>query len=221
MPCNIGYRSASRAKIKAPQPETLRSETTAPSVDAELLERLGQTDPQFAEWLQELDIGPLLIEALVRTLNEISDTNGISFTISDAGRLVTETTVRNAREKKRAQATIDRVATRWQMEVIGIAAELIDYETMITGTGDTLILEGEKRGDSKVSEYVRVVLDPNEGSEICFEHFTDPDELQAEELRFLALMQRLGVDVIISSAERHGQPIPVGTVHRDFLKQRS
>jgi hypothetical protein len=221
MPCNVGYRSISRTKIKQPQPETIRSETQAPQINAELLERLGQEDQQFAEWLQELEVGPLLTEALTRALNTVDDTAGVSFAISDAGRLTAKATVNKRARKQRLQKIIDRVVARWQMEVIGIVAELIDYEIKITTDGDALVLEGEKRSNNKVHEYIRITINSNEDSEMCFEHFTDPNELKTEELRFLGLMQRLGINVTFLKSERAGQPIPNGTIHRNFLKQRS
>jgi hypothetical protein len=170
MPCNVGYRSISRTKIKQPQPETIRSETQAPQIEAELLERLGQDDQQFAEWLQELKVNPLLTEALTRALKTIDDTAGVSFTISDAGRLTTKATVNKRTQKQRLQKIIDSVVARWQMEVIGIVAELIDYDIKITTDDGVLVLEGEKRSNNKVHEYIRIALNSKEDSEMCFEH---------------------------------------------------
>lgn len=64
MPCDIGYKSYSRVKIATPQVQTLKITAKAPSVDADLLDRVGVDDPAFLAWMQEIDTQPLLQRAL-------------------------------------------------------------------------------------------------------------------------------------------------------------
>ena len=80
MPCNFGFKSYAKVVIPEPQPEAFRAEVEGPKIDAELLEKLGNEEPEFLEWLSDLDAQPLLAEALKRTLTKIK-TKGVKFTV--------------------------------------------------------------------------------------------------------------------------------------------
>ena len=54
MPCDLGYKSFNRVVVPAPQPLTFKKRIVAPKVDAELMERIGQDDPAFIEWMNEV-----------------------------------------------------------------------------------------------------------------------------------------------------------------------
>jgi hypothetical protein len=158
--------------------------------------------------------------ALQQALDAVATGGKITYSISAVGRLVAETQYKGKREKKRLQEEIDKVAARWQMEVINVVACLMDYETQVSeSVGGVLTLEGEKDEGGRVNQYVRVILDPDGESEMAFEHFADPDELKVEEDKFLALMQKLGIDIAVSKTRREGTPIPADAIHRHFLKQ--
>lgn len=72
MPCNIGYKSYARVQIAAPQVQTIKSTARAPTVDAELLNRIGVDDPTFVEWMWDLDTQPLLQRALDAALAAVN-----------------------------------------------------------------------------------------------------------------------------------------------------
>ena len=78
MPCNIGYKSYAKIEIPEPQPQVFTSKFEAPTIDADLLTKLGEEDPEFLEWASELNTKPLLEEALRRVLAK-TNTKGIDF----------------------------------------------------------------------------------------------------------------------------------------------
>lgn len=186
MPCDIGYRSVADAVIDDEQ------RTGAPAIDRALMEQLGVDDPVFLAWAQELDRQPLLEKALERALAEVAANGDVRI---DNGALVTRGDNR-------------RLVERWQLEVLRIVLELLDYECAMSGSG----LEGEKHGASGVHEYVAIAFTAG-GASIRFEHFASDDALAKEQRKFLALAQRLGIRVRIVRDKRAGQAIPPGTIH--------
>lgn len=66
MPCNIGYKIVAKVKIPEVVVQKFKEEIQAPQIDQDLLEKIGEDDPAFSQWLNELDIKPLLEEALRR-----------------------------------------------------------------------------------------------------------------------------------------------------------
>lgn len=219
MPCDLGYKNVSAVVVPAPQPLQFKKRVTAPKVDAELLELIGQQDQTFVDWMNELDNGPLLALALQRTLAEVGDTGPVSFS-TDGGGLSAEAKYVGSAAKARVERIADEVGRRWQIEVLATVAQLLDYETQITETkGGVLKLEGEKHGGgSQVHEYLRVTLDPSKGSTLMFEHFASKKEAELVKAKFLALSQKLGVKIDVLDVRASGSPIPAGSVHNHFLK---
>ena len=221
MPCDLGYKSFSRATVPVPKPLAFKKRAAAPKVDAELMERIGQDDPAFVEWVDELDVAPLLEQALAKTLAAVGG-SPVKFSIVDGG-LAAEATYKDGAEKERAEAVADRVSARWQMEVLAIVAQLLDFETSVTvtreGGNEVIMLEGEKHGDEQVHEYLRVTYDPAKGSAVLFEHFGSEKKLAAVKAKFLALAQKLGVKIRLGETRESGSPIPSGSVHKHFLKR--
>ncbi len=219
MPCNIGYRSVTRVRIPVPQPKKFKSKSKAPKVDADLLAKLGQEDPEFLDWLNGLDIVPLLEEALKRALKWL-DSAGVNFSIGRGGDLVAEAEYKNDRAKKKIEKAVADVSARWQMEVLGIVAQLLDFDYVVRLLGGgSFALEGEKDNGTGVHEYIRVDNRPD-GASIRFEHYKSAAELDKDKTKFLALAQKLGVKIAVIDSRDGGQPIPQDAVHRDFLKEK-
>lgn len=218
MPCNIGYKSYSRIRIPAPQPQKFKSKAKAPEVDAELMTRLGQDDPQFAEWLNELNIASLLTEALRRALAR-TDGGNVEFSIAKNGDLVAEAEYKSERSRKKIEKAVASISARWQMEVLCIIAELLDFRAVITTVGSSLILEGEKEKETGVHEYIRIE-NGTSGASIRFEHYRSAEALRQDKDKYLALSQKLGVKIALMDSEEGGQPIPQGTVHQHFLPEK-
>jgi hypothetical protein len=175
MPCDIGYKSVSKAKIEAPAPELIDTSALAPKIDADLLAKLGQEDPAFLGWIEELDTGPLLKKALE---------NAVAAGASD-------------------------LAARFQLEVLKIIGELLDFDLSFDGD----VLEGEKATSGAVKEFLRIQFSDAKNVELRFEHFKSENALSLEEARFLALARKLGVRLSVFGRKTSGQDIPKGAVH--------
>ncbi len=222
MPCDLGYKSFNRVTVPAPQPLTFKKRIEAPKVDAELMERIGQDDPAFIEWMNELDAAPLIERALAKALSAVGDASPLTFTV-DASGLSAEGAYRGAAAKERAERIADRVGRRWQAEVLAIVAQLLDFETVVAATvedgAEIVMIEGEKHGAEQVHEYLRVTLDPRRGAAVLFEHFSSKPRLAAVKSKFLALARKLGVAIDVAESRESGSPIPAGAVHKHFLKR--
>jgi len=220
MPCDLGFKSYSRVDVPVPQPTVLKKRYAAPSVDAELMNLIGQDDTTFVEWINELDAAPLLQKALDAAL-AVTKTKGVTFSVN-AGGLSAQTTFVSAAEKRSAEKAIEKVSRRWQIEVLSVVAQLLDFETQVTVTKvdgqDVLMLEGEKRSASRVNEYLRVTFDPTAETTVMFEHFASKQKLDEMRNKFLALSQRLGVRIGVVATRQSGSPIPEGAVHEHFIK---
>ncbi len=145
MPCNIGYRVYAPIKIPAPVPQEFKSRTEAPKIDAELLDRLGESDPVFCEWLKALDIKPLLQQALERALTKVKITKTLKVQISDAGYLEAQASFIGEAQKAKLEKLSGQVASQFQLEVMKMIAELLDYETAVTeDKNGGWVIEGEK-----------------------------------------------------------------------------
>lgn len=220
MPCTIGYRNYSTISIPAPQPQKFKSKSKGPEVDKLLMDRLGQEDPEFLSWMLEQDIEPLLSEALRRALAAV-DENGVSFSIADNGDLIAEADYTDSRRKKRIQKTVSAVSSRWQMEILKIVAELLDFEAVLKSSGDpgseNWELEGEKHSDCGVHEYIQVTKSVNGDASMRFEHYKSGGSADLDRIKFMALAQKFGVKIRLIKTQSAGQPIPQDTVHRHFL----
>ncbi|OGN06508.1 MAG: hypothetical protein A3B86_03615 [Candidatus Yanofskybacteria bacterium RIFCSPHIGHO2_02_FULL_38_22b] len=207
MPCNIGYKSIARVQIPAPQPQTFKAKADAPKIDADLLAKLGSEDEEFSEWLTELNTEPLLKEALKRALSKLS-IKGIELSVNDKGELEAKGSYVDAKEKKNLSETFSRVSERWQFEILGIVAELLDYEVKITQNGDEFILEAEEEGKSHPCDYIKITKKDGDAT-VVFEHFKSRKALEVETAKFLSLAQKLGVKIVIrESTTSEGDPFP-------------
>lgn len=221
MPCDLGYRNYSRIRIPAPQPKELKTKSEAPKIDADLLAKIGEDDTAFLEWMRELNIEPLLQEALRRAIKVAGPTKRITFYIAANGDLIATAKYLNDREKKKLEEQIQTITNGWQMEVLSIAAELLDYEVVKTESNGSFTVEGEKHENSGVHKYLRIERQENGDSAIRFEHFKTKDEAAKEKQKFLGLSQKLGVKIRILDTEERGAPIPHGAIHKHFLKEGS
>ncbi len=207
MPCNIGYKSYAKIEIPELQPEVFRSKSEAPSIDAELLQKLGEEDAEFLEWTRELDTKPLLEEALKRTLAK-TNAGGIDFKIDKNGKLDAKGSFTTDREKKVLRDRVAVVANRWQFEVLGIVAELLNYATTVSQNGEELILEAEEGGGTHPCNYIKVTRRGNT-STLMFEHFKSRKTLDLESTKFLALAHLLGVKIALqNNVISEGEPFP-------------
>ena len=149
MPCDLGYRSYMEVKIPAPQPLKFKKKIEAPKIDAELLRNIGEENSEFVEFLQDLDIGPLLEKALKLARQNIKNSNKIKFFIQN-GSLQAEASYKSDSEKEAIERITAEVAARFQMEVLAIVLEILEYETSVTkeknkgGQAGAIVLEGEK-----------------------------------------------------------------------------
>ena len=220
MPCDIGYKSYARVRVPVPEPQELREEIKPPEIDTDLLDKLGEDDPEFLGWLQGLDIKPLLEEALRQTIAKIGDL-GINVFISDNGYLVVRSTFRTEEEKRKIERSVTRFSNQFQMEVLAIVAQLLDYDTQIRNesVSNNLVLEGEKHASLGVHRYLKVTIGKSGEGSIVFEHFESERALTVEQNKFLGLAEKLGVKIAALETRRSGQPIPAGVVHKDFLKE--
>lgn len=220
MPCNLGYKTYVPVKIPAPVPKELRKKAKAPTVDSDLLAKIGVEDSEFVEWLKELDSKPLLEEALQRALKEISGTlDGISLSVDKNANLCFLTTYTSMKEKSQKEDIINRVAERWQMEMMKVIGELLDYELVLERQGSSWVLEGEHTANDAVHRYFRITKEiGKESAAFMFEHFSSSKALELEAAKFAALAQKFGVRLRFPKTRVVGQPIPEGIEHKHFLK---
>src|SRR5258706_14427526 len=143
MPCDIGYRSVADVEITE-----VEKRTGAPEIDRELLERLGVDDPVFLAWAQGLDLDPLLERALERT-REAIDPGEVELRV-DNGSLVSRARLVQAGNER----LVARLTQRWQLEVLRIVCELLDYECVIGASG----LEAEKHGATGGHQYIAIAF---------------------------------------------------------------
>ncbi len=66
MPCDLGYKIVAKVTIPAPLPQDFKEEVKPPTIDQDLLDKIGEDDPEFLEWIEGLDTQPLFEEALQR-----------------------------------------------------------------------------------------------------------------------------------------------------------
>ena len=214
MPCDIGFKSYARIEIPQPQPQTFTAKSEAPNIDAELLEKLGIEDPKFLEWVTELDQRPLLEEALKRALTKVG-ADGLDFTLNSVGMLEAKGSFVSAREKNLLSQKAGLVSDRWQFEILGIVAELLDYSVTITQSDEEMVLEAEEAGKSHPCDYIKVTR-RGDVSEITFEHFKSRKALDVATAKFLALADKLGVKLTVGDREvSEGDPFPGEVRHTD------
>lgn len=151
MPCDVGYRTYVALSIPVPKPLVFKKKVEAPKIDAKLLQDIGEEDSAFAEWLSRLsdaDVKKLLEQALKKAKKHVKNSGRVTFTI-DSGCLEAKATYTNASEQGEVEGITDEVTARFQIEVLAMVADILDYETRITevkvkNEAPRLLLEGEK-----------------------------------------------------------------------------
>lgn len=206
MPCDIGYKSYSRVNIPAPQVKKFKNKTEAPKIDAELLEKIGENDPEFLEWLLELDIIPLLKEALKRALLKVGElSKNAKFSISKNGDLMSSARYDSETQKRKIEEAAALISNQFQAETLAIVAELLDYEISVSKSREGFVIDGEKEIENGISKVLKITI--QETSSVRFEHFESKKSIEEEERKFLGLAQKLGVKMKFLKTERSGQPI--------------
>ena len=118
------------------------------------------------------------------------------------GRFVT------SREKPLLREKAAAVSDRWQFEILGIVAELLNYSVTITQKGKELVLEAEEEGKSHPCDFIKVTRQDGV-STLTFEHFKSRGALALGTAKFLALADRLGVKIAVATNEvSEGDPFP-------------
>lgn len=224
MPCNLGYREIAEVTIPNPQPQELKEEVVAPEIDKELLEKIGEEDSIFLDWLLGLEIGPLLEEALRRALSKVKGAGALKTSIAKNGRLLIRARYTTAAEKKELDALTVSFSNQFQMEALAIVAELLDYEVLIRQEirdgKKVFVLEGEKKTSSGIHKYLKITRDVDGKGVLVFEHFEFEDELTKEERKFLALAKKLGIRIVMRKKTQQGNPLPKGVTHKNFVRAR-
>ena len=218
MPCNIGFKTYQEVYLPVLLPKKLRKKIDAPKVDLDLLNKLGETSPEFVEWLDELDLKPLLEFTLAETLKN-NNTSGIEFSIQDRF-VVAETEYTGSTEKTMIEGMISRVMNEFQMKTLEMIARLLEFETTIREENGDFIIEGEKANpdNNQVSRYLRIKRSANGQSEIMFEHYSSKDALKEERAKFTVLAQKFGLSINLTLPCAVGSPIAGGVEHRGHLK---
>lgn len=217
MPCNIGYKSYSRVNIPAPQVKKFKSKTEAPKIDAELLKKIGENDPEFLEWLLELNVIPLLKEALKRSLIKVGElSKNAKFSISKNGDLVSNAKYDSEIQKRKIEEAAALVSSQFQAETLAIVAELLDYKVSILKNQEGFVIDGEKESKNGISKILKITI--QETSSVRFEHFESKKSIEEEEGKFLGLAQKLGVKIKILKTERSGQQIQGRISDNNYLR---
>jgi len=221
MPCDIGYRIYAPIRIPEPVPLEFKSKNEAPKIDAELLERLGETDPDFNQALEAMDVIPLLKEALKRTLAKIKVNANLRFQISDTGYLEAKASFTSQAQKAQLEKLTAEIAGQFQLEVMKIIAEILDYQLEVIQSKDSWEIIGEKDEEADVHSYLKISKSADGRGELCFEHFKTPKAADLENDKLVALLQKCGIALKLGKARKAGQPINTGTIHKDFLPSRN
>ena len=213
MPCNIGFKSYTKAEIPTPQPQSFKAKSAAPKIDADLLEKLGVEDAVFLNWAQSLNTRPLLEEALKRVVNKVGSSD-IKLKITDAGELEASGSYTSTDQKRLLAEQTAGITDQWQMELLGIVTELLDYTPQITKNGKELMLVAEEAGKSHPCDYIKVTKKGDSAS-ICFEHFKSRKALDIATAKFLVLAHKLGVKITTGKFEvSEGDPFTLSVQHK-------
>ena len=118
MPCNIGYKSYSKVEIPEPQPQAFKAKADAPEIDADLLAKLGNEDPEFLEWISELDTNSLFKEALKRAKGCVAESERVEMVISQDGYIEMKSFYSSAGDKR----NVKKITEELSITTIGIGA---------------------------------------------------------------------------------------------------
>jgi len=224
MPCDIGYKNITTIRLEPKIVQEFKEKSKAPKITKDLLENMGVTDAVFLEWVSDLNINPLLGAALKRTLEAISEIGKVEFLICN-GELEIKSKYTDAREKRKIEMIAKKVSERFQIEVIGVIAQLLDYTIVVSektiGGQRAIILEGEKNEDANVHKYLKVSVGITGEGVLAFEHFDSAASLKEERAKFLTLAKKFGVKIVLSEEHESGQPILQNVEHQHFLRMRS
>ncbi|MBI2676506.1 MAG: hypothetical protein HYX21_00925 [Candidatus Yanofskybacteria bacterium] len=224
MPCDIGYKNITTIRVEPKIVNEFKERSKAPKITKDLLENMGVTDVVFLEWASDLDINPLLNTALERALEAVDKIGKVEFLIRN-GELEIKSKYTEAVEKRKIEAIAKKVSERFQIEVTGVIAQLLDYTIVVsekTIDGQkTIILEGEKNEDANVHRYLKVSVGTTGEGVLAFEHFDSASSLKEERSKFLTLAKKFGVKIALSEEHESGQPIPQNVEHQHFLHVRS
>ncbi len=222
MPCDIGYKSYQETYLPAPQPQPKKfaKKVEAPKIDQDLLDKVGETDPEFVEWFKELDADKLLGFILEETLKSNS-VKGLKFSV-DNGFVVVDGEYSSEAEKRRLNNATSEFMNEFQMRTIEMIAKLLGFETALRKKDGKLIIEGEKANtdNNQVTRYLKISRDASGKSEIMFEHYSNPKALKEEQGKFSLLSEIFRVPINFTEVKRtSGSPIPAGEVHNGHLKE--
>ncbi len=224
MPCDIGYKNITTIRVEPKIVQEFREKSKAPKIDKGLLENMGVSDAVFLEWASDLNINPLLAEALKRALAAVGEIGKIEFLIRN-GELEIKSKYTDDGEKRRIEAIARKVSERFQIEIISVIAQLLDYAIVISkktiGGQKATVLEGEKNENANVHKYLKVSIGTTGEGGMSFEHFDSAASLKEERAKFLTLAKKFGVKIALSEEHESGQPIPQDVEHQHFLKVRS
>jgi len=219
MPCDLGYKSYIVVRLPKPQPKQFKKKIQSPKIDAELLSLIGADEPEFVEWLNDMKTKPLLEEALRRAFKKVSIPKGLRFSVDD-GSLIVIGAYTDAVAKAAMEEASRAVGERYQMEILTIVAQLLDYEVIASVAKDgSWTIKGEKEQEGvEVNAYLEVTKDADGGA-MMFEHFQSAKARDLEQAKFLATAQKLGLKISVGERRASGSPIPGGAHHKHFLKE--
>ncbi len=221
MPCNIGYKTYAAVEIPQPTPQEFRKKMPSPKVDQDLLDKLGVDDVEFLRWMNQLNIKPLLVEALKRALADETQTK-VNFSVTDDGNILAESSYIDNSEKREIEKITKRVMNRWQMETFKIVTQLLGYDAKISSQvvdgKEITTMVAEEMGKTHPCKYICITKDSNGKGDITFEHFDSEEELNKEKVKFTALAQKLGIRLTLSDSPITGNPVP-GHTHSHTKEQ--
>ncbi len=218
MPCDIGYKAFQEVVLPVPLSKRLSKRVEAPKVDKDLLNKIGEKDSDFLESFYELDVDNLLGFVLSQVLESIN-TGGINFSIKDG--YVSADAEYTSDSEENIKKLIDKVMNEFQMNVLKMIAELLNFETTIRETDKGFIIEAEKcnKDNSQVTRYLRISRDKYGKGEVMFEHYSSLDDLTEERAKFTVLAQKFGLNINLTWSKASGSPISTGIEHKGHLKQ--
>src|SRR3989338_81308 len=205
MPCDIGLRNVVVVKIEVPVVKNLRIRVKPEEIDQDLLEKLGEEDNEFVNWLGSLDAKPVLEEALKRTVETLGILKkDVSFTkdgyLEIRGKYTTDA------EKKKIEERASAVGKRFQIETLNAIAQILGYETAVLSSKDgSFKIKGEKEGELGVHKYLAISGGADGAGDLRFEHFATKKELRMETSKFLAIAGKFGIKITGGAVEEAGK----------------
>ena len=205
MPCDIGLRNVVTVKVEVPVAKNLRVRVKPEEIDLDLLEKLGEEDNEFVNWLGSLDTKPVLEEALKRTLAYLGYTKNYT-ALSKDGYLEVSGKYTTFVEKKEIEKRANDIGRRFQIETLNAVAQILGYETAIVFSKDgSFKIEGEREGELGVHKYLAISGGADGNGDLRFEHFATKKDMRTETSKFLALAGKFGVKLAVECVEEAGK----------------